>query len=263
MSDESLQDPAALDPRRADLEEILQTGLEVGVQVHLAGGYTARTHAAMRRVAKAMGADTVEPAVTSTLVGLTVHRAGWSRTALRSASQMGVNFSELTELSRFSKRAHRLARSELLEQLTEIRTRAKRYPAALVLPMLGLSCLGFAMIFGSDLAGGLLAGLAGLLGATVRHVVIRAKFKPFVFCALSAFVSSATVLILQGFTGTLAEALAACVLYLVPGVPLLNGTADLLTGYYLNGMVRLTMCTVIAIGSALGITIAMLLWGFA
>lgn len=58
-------------------------------------------------------------------------------------------------------------------------------------------------------------------------------------------------------------ALAACVLYLIPGVPLLNGTADMLTAYYLNGVVRLTMCTIIALGSALGMTLAMQLWGVA
>jgi uncharacterized membrane protein YjjP (DUF1212 family) len=263
VSEGSVQDAAALDPQRLDLEEILQTGLEVGVQVHLAGGYTARTSAAMKRVALAMGAEKAEPAVTSTLVGLTVHREGWSRTALRSASQMGVNFSELTELSRFSKRAHRLPRTELLQQLAGIRHRAKRYPTYLVLPMLGISCLGFAMIFGADLVGGIVAGLGGLVGATVRHFLIKAKFKPFVFCALAAFLSSAAVLILQSHTSTPDAALAACVLYLVPGVPLLNGTADLLTAFYLNGVVRLTMCTVIAIGSALGITLALQLWGAA
>ena len=55
-------------------------------------------------------------------------------------------------------------------------------------------------------------------------------------------------------------ALSACALYLVPGVPLLNGTADLLTGHYLNGMVRLMMSTVIVVSSAVGLALALTIW---
>ena len=76
-----------MDKERAGLEYILQTSLAVGVQVHRAGGYTARTHAAMKRVAETLGAERAEPAITANLVALTVYRGGWSRTAMKS----GVN----------------------------------------------------------------------------------------------------------------------------------------------------------------------------
>ena len=93
----------------------------------------------------------------------------------------------------------------------------------------------------------------------MRHFLAKAKFKPFLFCMAAAFVSVMLVLVMQAWTQTLHEVLSASVLYLVPGVPLLNGTSDLLNGQYLNGVGRLTMSTVIVLGSAIGIAAALLI----
>ena len=56
-------------------------------------------------------------------------------------------------------------------------------------------------------------------------------------------------------------ALAACALFLVPGVPILNGTADLLTAHYLNGVVKLAMSAVILAAAAIGLSVAVTLTG--
>ncbi|HSO03672.1 MAG TPA: threonine/serine exporter family protein, partial [Candidatus Limnocylindrales bacterium] len=56
-------------------------------------------------------------------------------------------------------------------------------------------------------------------------------------------------------------ALAASTLFLVPGVPMLNGTADLLTSHYLNGVVRLAMSAVIIASAAVGLSAAVALVG--
>jgi uncharacterized membrane protein YjjP (DUF1212 family) len=56
-------------------------------------------------------------------------------------------------------------------------------------------------------------------------------------------------------------ALAASTLFLVPGVPMLNGTADLLTAHYLNGVVKLAMSAVIIASAAVGLTAAAALVG--
>lgn len=251
----------ARDQQREELEEILQTALAVGVQIHRAGGYTARTDAAMRRVALALGADRAEPAITARIVSLTVYQGVWSRTAMHSGVTPGVNFSELTELSRLTKQAEGMTAPDVREALTAIRRRARRYPPWAVMPAIGLATFSLAGLYGADAGGMLIAGLAGFVGAYLRTFLIDHRFKPFVYAVACAFVSAALVLALGGLTGTLSAALAACVLYLVPGVPLLNGSADLLTGFYLNGIARLTMSSVVFVGASVGLLVALGLWG--
>lgn len=246
---------------RADLEQILQTSLALGVQVHRAGGYTARTDAAMKRVALALGADKADPAITATLVGLTVTKNDWSRTAFRSAVFAGVNFSELTELSELAKSSDGKTAEQVRDELDHIKANSRRYGLAVVIPAVGVGSAGLAALFGANLTGMFITAIAGAVGAALRAWLMKRHFKPFVFSAFCAFVSAAIVLGLHPANATLQPALAASILYLVPGVPLLNGTADLLTGYYLNGLVRLTMSTVVFVGASIGLLGALTIWG--
>jgi uncharacterized membrane protein YjjP (DUF1212 family) len=246
---------------RADLEQILQTAMAVGVQVHKAGGYTARTDAAMRRVALALGADKADPAITATLVGLTVTKNEWSRTAVKSAVNAGVDFSALTELSSLAKDCDGKSSEQVRHELDAIVAGSRRYGLTVVIPAVGVGSAGLAALYGADPAGMLIAGLAGGIGAALRAWLISRHFKPFVFSVFCAFLSISVVLAMRSLTGDPEAVLAASILYLVPGVPLLNGTADLLTGYYLNGLVRLTMSTVVFVGASIGLLGALSLWG--
>ena len=102
----------------------------------------------------------------------------------------------------------------------------------------------------------------GWAGAWVRHLLTSRHLKPFVSVTCSAFVAALIVaagaeLLDLGEAAT--PALAASTLYLVPGVPMLNGTADLLTAHYLNGLVKLTMSAVIIASAAVGLTAAVAL----
>lgn len=257
-----MSEAAAYDPDRASLEATLQTALEAGVRVQMSGGYTARVYDTMEAIAKALGADRVDGSVTSVVVGLTVHRGGWSRTAFQRTPHIGINFSELSALSQLTRQASGLAPEEIRRQLDAIESAERRYPNWLVLPMLGLACAAFAALFGADAAGLALAGLGGFAGAVVRHLLTGRHYKPFIFCLAAAFVSTSVVLLGQGITATPTQALAACVLYLVPGVPLLNGTADLLATHYLNGLVRLAMSMIIVLAAAVGVAAALGMWGW-
>lgn len=247
---------------REILEATLQTAIEAGVRVQMSGGYTSRVYDTMEAIAKGLGAEQVEGSVSSVVVGLTVHRAGWSRTAFRRTPRIGINFSELSALSQLTKQAPHLAPDEIRQRLTAIESLERRYPLALILPMLGASTASFAALFGADAVGIVLAGLGGLAGAWLRHELAGRHYKPFIFCLAAAFLSTGIVLLGSGWTETSSDAVAACVLYLVPGVPLLNGTADLLSGHYLNGVVRLVMGLVIVLGSAVGVGLALGLAGW-
>jgi len=257
-----MSDAGTADSERAGLEQTLQTALEAGVRVQMSGGYTARVYDTMDRIARAMGADRVEGSVTAAIVGLTVHRGGWSRTAFHRTPHIGVDFSELSALSQLTRDAPGLSPDGIRERLDAIEHTERRYPVGLVLPMLGVACAAFAVLFGSDAAGAAIAGLGGFAGALTRHLMVRRQFVPFIFCLAGALVSTTVVLLMSPVTGTSTQALAACVLWLVPGVPMLNGVADLLATHYLNGIVRLAMSAVIVFASGLGVSIALGLWGW-
>ena len=252
-----MSDASAVDPERASLETALHTALEAGVRVQMSGGYTARVYDTMTAVATGMGAERVEGSVSSVVVGLTVHRGGWSRTAFRRTPRIGINFSELSALSQLTRDAPQLSPDRIRERLDAIESQEGRYPHALVLPLLGVACGAFAALFGADVAGIVIASLGGFVGAVVRHQLAAWKYRPFIFCLAAAFASTALVVLMDPVTQTPNPALAACVLYLVPGVPLLNGTADLIGGHYLNGVVRLTMSLIIVLASGLGVATAL------
>lgn len=242
-----------------DLERIVHTACEFAVRVQMSGGYTERVRASTEHVAVAMGADRAECSVSSTSVTVTAHVGGHSHTAVRHAPAVGVNFSELSELARLARESDTLSADAVEARLEAIEARHRRYPAWLMLGMLGVACASLAMLFGSDPVGAVVAGAGGAAGASVRYAMTRYGFVPFVFTFVAAFVSVAIVMLLQRFSGTPSAVLAASVLYLVPGVPLLNGTADLVTGNYLNGVVRLTMGSVVLLAVALGTTVALAL----
>ena len=251
-------EPSAM--KRAHLEEVLQLTLDTGMLVAISGGDTLRVYDTMRRVADGLGAERIEPSLSSMTLHLTVHEGGWSRTAMKHATGIGIDFSRLTAVSRLTREVDELPIDEYRRRLEAIQKSSKRYPPYLVIPMLGLACAGFADLFEADAQGVVIAGCAGALGATVRYLLMRFRFKPFVFSLVAAFVSVVVVMALQSWTETLDATLSACPLYLIPGVPLLNGTSDLLNGQYLNGLVRLTMSTVIVLGASIGIAGALLLW---
>lgn len=258
-----VDDHQAADGERAELESILQTVLELGVRIQMSGGYTARVRAAMQHVALALGVERAETWVSSGSVGLAVHRQGWSRTSVRTTPAFGVNFTELSQLSRLVKRSAGMSPAQFGAEVAAIAATERRYPTPLVLVMLGISCGSFAGIFGADPVGIALAAVGGSVGATVRHLMVHQHFKPFVYCLAAALVATSIVLSLGRWTDSPLTAATASILFLVPGVPLLNGTADLLTSNYLNGLVRLTRASIILLGATLGQALSLLIWGWA
>ncbi len=254
-------DTPADDPQRNELEAILQTSLEFGIRVQMSGGYTARVRDSMQRVALGLGAERAETWVSSGSIGLAVNRGGWSRTSVRTTPAIGVNFTELSYLSRLARNAASMSVTEVQAELANIAQQERRYPVIVVLLMLGVSCGSFAALFGADPVGIAAAALGGFLGASLRHLLMKRRFKPFIYCLFSALLSASVVMAFGSLTTTPDAAVTASIIFLVPGVPLLNGTADLLTSNYLNGVVRLTRASVILLGSALGFTLALVLWG--
>lgn len=247
------------------LDGALDISLEVGELIQLSGGHTTRTIDSMQRMAAALGAEESHVAVSSVNVSMTVAANGQKQTAGRTAGHFGINFSVLTQIERLVAETEvgGLQPPEIRARLAKIRTTGRSYRAPLVMAALGGSSAAFAVLFGASATGALLAFLGGWAGGWVRHLLMARGLQIFVPVASAAFVSA--VIVAAGSHAAsvvpVTPALAASTLFLVPGVPLLNGTADLLTGHYLNGLVKLALSAVIIISAALGLSAAVGLTG--
>lgn len=184
----------------------------------------------------------------------------------RNAGHFGIDFSTLAAVRKLVAETEEkgLTADEVRSRLAVIRGAAPPYSVPVVMLALGASSAAFAGLFHAPALAIGLTFLGGWAGAWTRHAIAGRGQPPFVFVTAAAFVAAAIVALggqmLQVGAG-LDPALAACTLFLVPGVPLLNGTADLLTAHYLNGLVKLAMSAVIVAAAAVGLTVAIALVG--
>ena len=57
-------------------------------------------------------------------------------------------------------------------------------------------------------------------------------------------------------------ALSACVLWLIPGVPLINGFLDIVSGYIINGWAKVAMGFMLIFMIAVGFVISLFIFGY-
>lgn len=248
-----------LDP--LPLQEVLDLSLVAGLIAHQSGGDTARTSATIRRMALALGATRADTVVSSLNIGVTVERGKARETAFRKAPHMGANFTMLTEVARVVEAIEegRIGIDEIRGRLDAISSQPHFYPRWLIASLVGISCGGFAALFGGDLLAILCTTIGSALGMRLRQFLHARHYVPFMFAAASSFTALLiTGLLLKWLPSTTPEAaMAASVLFLIPGVPLINGAADLFHTNYLNGMVRIMMGLLFVIGIAVGVSLAL------
>ncbi|MDE6160149.1 MAG: threonine/serine exporter family protein [Muribaculaceae bacterium] len=172
-----------------------------------------------------------------------------------------VDFSINTELSSLSWRiadtGMPLARAQ--EELERIVGR-KKPNRQLVLPAVALANMAFCRLFGGDAVAMCVTGLATLAGFWLkthllqRHVDVRAVF--FICAFVSAVLGSTDMLF--GIGDTPAVALGTSVLYLVPGIPLLNSFSDLLYRHYICAFGRLADAVVLTCCLSAGLCLGMI-----
>lgn len=243
------------------LQEILDLALLAGLISHQCGGDTARTSATMRRVALTLGASRAETVVSSLNIGVTIERGSQHETAFRRAPHMGANFSMLTTMARIvdALEQRRIDAAQARVQLEEAFRQRHFYPPWLIALLVGISCGGFAALFGGDLVAILCTTVGSSAGMALRLFLHKRHYVPFMFSTASSFTAMlVTGLLLKLLPSETQEAaMAASVLFLIPGVPLINGASDLFHTNYLNGMVRIMMGILFVIGIAVGVSLAL------
>ena len=186
-----------------------------------------------------------------------------SYTVVTQIPRHGVNYSIVSDVSRASWVAvnHQWSFEKLYNRIQEIKNQ-KRYPVWLELITVSLAGAGFARIFGGDYLNILVAFVATFIGfsvsKTAHHYNANTYIRVYMASMAASLVASLGILFDIGQHPEIA--LATAILFLVPGVQLINSFNDLYNNHILNGIVRFVSGFIIVLAIGLGMITIMLIF---
>lgn len=251
---------------KKDIKSVGSLLLDIGTVLMSSGATTERIRITVNRISGAFG-YTTELLITNRALMLTIssRKEDYFFNSLKRTSAHGVNFRVVSGISRMSWRI--IDEKWTLEQ---IRTELNRlialphYNRLIILGLVGVAGASFCRIFGGDALEMVVTFIATVSGLFIRQEAMKLKFNAYLcifFAALTASLISGLFRKL-GVGTTMEHAFTACVLFLIPGVPLINTFTDFIDSNILNGMVRCIHALMIALSIALGLLTSMILYGF-
>ncbi|HVU35029.1 MAG TPA: threonine/serine exporter family protein [Opitutaceae bacterium] len=226
------------------------------------GAESALVESLARRLGLALGAERVEVALMANAVTVAVRIRGRSMTTVRRNEDRGINMHVVMEVQRLvlDVEAGKLDRLGYRERFLAIQP--LHHPRWLVAVVVGVSCACFAALNHADLAACILVTVASTVAMAVRQQLAQLHFSPMIVFGVTAFV--ATSLTVLGYWHNLSTtpkaAMAASVLLLVPGYPLINSVSDMVKGYVNTGISRGVFALLLSAATCAGILTAMAVW---
>ena len=125
--------------------------------------------------------------------------------------------------------------------------------------VVGLANASFCRLFGGDWFAMSIVFTATLLGFFLKQGMQNRGFNHYVVFIASSFVASMYASVALTFDTTADIAIATSVLFLIPGVPLINGVIDIVEGHVLNGIARLTSALMLIVCIAIGLSATLMI----
>jgi uncharacterized membrane protein YjjP (DUF1212 family) len=171
-----------------------------------------------------------------------------------------ISFERNTELSALSWETidKHLTFDELRDKYYKIVSSPQMDPF-FVLMLVGFANASFCRLFGGDLQSVAVVFSATLAGFFVKMQMHKMHYNTYITFILSAFIASLFTSVSFIFEGTSDIALATSVLFLIPGVPLINGIIDIVEGHTLTGISRLANAILLIVCAAIGLSFTLLL----
>jgi uncharacterized membrane protein YjjP (DUF1212 family) len=184
-------------------------------------------------------------------------------TGSRSTPAQGVDFKMISGISRLSWTTSRenLPVQQLKVELSKLHM-VKHYPRIIILCFVSLAGAAFCYTFGGNYIEMLVTFGATFSGLFVRQQLLKYEFNPYLCAYIAAVVASlfTGAFHMAGLNITLENAFSTCVLFLIPGVPLINSFTDLIDGNILNGMVRGVNALIYALAIAFGLVTTIIIY---
>lgn len=243
--------------------ELTRIAVFAGQILHQHGAESRLIEQTIQRIGVALGADSVEVSLSPDAIVITSLFDGYCITTTRRCYDCGINMYMVCEVLRICI----MAEKQLLD-VKEVNKRLKRlkpfkHNRWLVVLMVAFSCASFSHFFGGDRGVYWVTFIASGLTMILRQELAHRHHNPFINFAIAAFV--ATSITSVGVIFEIGEnpqiAMAASVLLLVPGFPLINAVSDMLKGHINMGMARWVFATLLTISVSIGIIASMTLIG--
>lgn len=249
-----------------DVKEIGAMLLDIGALLMSSGATTSRVRNTVNRISEAFGYNT-DMLITNRAITLAINDDNDQHlfNSIKRTSPHGVNFKLVSGISRMSWRVvHEKWSLEQIQTELDRLTSLPHYPRLLVLSVVGLAGASFCRLFGGSPLEMAVTFLASFAGLFVRQEANKLEFNPYLCVFFASFTASmlSGMFRKMGVGDTMEHAFTASVLFLIPGVPLINTFTDMLDGNILNGMVRGINALLIAFGIALGLLSAMIIYQF-
>jgi uncharacterized membrane protein YjjP (DUF1212 family) len=245
-----------------ELKEIARFIAEYATCLLGSGVHTSRVISNSRRIGESFGVTIKMFTSQKTIVLTTCDDASANAyTEVVEIPALPINFEYNSELSALSWEAYdtHLSLEALREKYNRLVSRPKMSPR-LVLLLVGMANASFCKLFGGSWAAVGVVLLATLAGFLTRQEMQRRKINHFVIFTVSAFVASMCASATLAFDSTAEIAIATSILFLIPGVPLINGVIDIVEGHAVSGCSRLIHAFLIIICITVGLSCPLMLF---
>ncbi len=257
-----LAEPPMPQLREPEQREITRLCILAGQLLMQHGAESALVEIVSKRLGAALGLKEVEMAITANALSLTTRCGGHCITTVRRTVDHGINMHVVTAVQRTVIQAENghIDRAETRRRLETIRP--YHYPKPLVAVMIGVSCASFARLMGADWGSSALVFGASGVAMVARQVLASWHFNPLVNFFATAFVATSLAGqgVKHGWSTHPDMVLAACVLLLIPGFPLINAVSDMVKGYVNTGVARWTYAMLLIFASSMGIMLGLTVW---
>jgi uncharacterized membrane protein YjjP (DUF1212 family) len=247
-----------------EVRELGNQLLEIGSVLLASGANTERVRTTLLRIGTALGHHT-EVLISYRSLSLTITSSNheYLFNSVRRTHYHGVNFRMVSGISRMSWRVveegWNIAQIKVeMERLAQL----SHYSRWVTLVMTGLAGAGFCRFAGGSLTDLAIVFAATVAGLFARQEMNKRDYNPYLCIYVAAFVAS----LLAGLPAWLGLghsheiAFATSVLFLIPGVPLINSFSDVIDGNLQNGIIRGVNGFVISFSIALGLLTSMIIY---
>jgi uncharacterized membrane protein YjjP (DUF1212 family) len=209
------------------------------------------------QVARGLGAHRADLRVGYASLALTLGRGSQGITRMRKVGPLGVNQRLDGQLRKLAGRIERgeVDYAQARVELGRVLRRTQRHSPGVVAVAVGLACAAFGRLLGVDWAGVIPVFLAAALGQAVRRRLAARPLNVFISATLVAFLAASLSGLGARWIGsqTVAGAMTAATLLLVPGVPSLNAQNDILEGRPTLGSARAVWVVVMLVFITAGV----------
>lgn len=244
-----------------ELTQIADFVAEYATYLLGSGVHTSRVIRNSQRIGKSQGIDIQLSAFQKSIV-MTAHddSTGENITRVVGIPALPISFERNSDLSALSWEAvdEHLSLDEIRARYERLITKPSIDPIFVLLTV-GLANASFCRLFGGDWTAMSIVFTSTLVGLAAKQRMQAHKVNHFIIFILSAFIASLCASAALSFDCTAHICLATSPLFLVPGVPLINGIIDILDGHVLIGFSRIVnaMSLIVCIAVGLSMTLIM------